>query len=315
MTGKVFLDFGIYNEVLQKNDRRKWVLYFGVCGLSVLGFFCFYNIVCAYTNSEYMEDHIKLESIASDTLIRPIPLQDESLEEPPRPFGMAFKEPVPSSFRASSTTEKITTISYPQLLRYRDNYQPRNIQDILRYTEPLFKTKSFDGYPNEYNINQQSMSRSQYYGPNRNNFGINQQPTNHDPFYAFKPQDPSDINLMATASVRFAPPPWKNMNKHLPQRTKNHQYNIRESDHPSVKDFLKPKFGKPLIVTLNIYPMTERDRMMLNSQYQGPVSLFGKMVGTREFEGTIGNNMIIRFNYFPDALDSYNIDRQERDKK
>ncbi|KAL3269662.1 hypothetical protein HHI36_008723 [Cryptolaemus montrouzieri] len=292
---------------MEKKDGKRWIMLISACGLTLLGLGCFYTLVRTFKNINVQNQ----STFEAQKLIRPIPINEDGKEEFPRPFGMAFKEPVPSVFRASSTTEKITTISYPQIAKYRHNYQPRNIQDILRYTAPMLKAKTYermhmDGLQNQYStarLNQYGVSHNQYSDSQNQNFGFNQLPSNHDPFYAYKPQDPSDINLMATANVRFAPPPWKNMNKHFNKMYPNHQ-----PEHP---DFVRDKFGRPLIVTLNIFPMTEKDKIMMSPQYQGQINLFGKMMANKEFEGPNGNNMIIRLNLFPEALSSLNIGRHD----
>lgn len=268
------------------------------------------STIRAYSNNNTASESTSFDILHPEKLSRSL-ADAEGEREAPRPFGMDFKAPVPAAFGLSSTTEKITTIDYPQLARYRHTYQPRNIQDILRYTAPIISAKSYDrmniGYQNQYNpssYNQYPMAQNQY-----QRYGFNQLPSNHDPFYAFKPQDPSDINLMATASVRFAPPPWKNMqSKSKPKIYSNHQP-ADMSEHTQMRDMLRNR-NKPLIVTLNIFPMTDQDKMMMtNPQYQGQFNLFGRMIANSELAAK-SSNMIVRFNLYPEAFNTMN--RQDR---
>ncbi|XP_044754907.1 uncharacterized protein LOC123313880 isoform X2 [Coccinella septempunctata] len=275
---------------------------------------CLLSTFRAYSDDISTSESAAFEELHPEKLVRPLP-ESEGEKEAPRPFGVDFKEPVPAAFGLSSTTEKITTISYPQLGRYRHSYQPRNIQDILRYTDPLIRRqKSYDRMPippylNQYsstNFNQYPMVQNQYQLQNQR-YGYNQLASNHDPFYAFKPEDPSDINLMATASVRFAPPPWKNMHSKSKPIYPNHQPDM--SEHLHMRDVLRNR-NKPLVVTLNIFPMTDQDKMMMsNPQYQGQFSVIGRMMANSEMAAR-SNNMIIKFNLFPESFSTLN--RQDR---
>ncbi|XP_045473095.1 uncharacterized protein LOC123679716 [Harmonia axyridis] len=311
MSCKTSSDFGLYAEVWRKNEGKTWFKLIGACGLLVLLFVSLLSILRTYSDNTSLREST-FENLHPEKLTRSIP-HSEGEKEAPRPFGMDFKDPVPAAFGLSSTTEKITTISYPQLSRYRQNYQPRNIQDILRYTAPILTPKSYDRmnpYQNQYgpsNYQQYPTPQHQFHMSGQK-YGYNQLASNHDPFYAFKPQDPSDINLMATASVRFAPPPWKNMqSKSKPRLYANHQADM--SEPPQIRDMIRNR-NKPLIVTLNIFPMTDQDKMMMsNPQYQGQFNLFGRMMANSEMAAR-SSNMIIRFNLFPEAYNAIN--RQDR---
>ncbi|XP_017781767.1 PREDICTED: uncharacterized protein LOC108566419 [Nicrophorus vespilloides] len=126
----------------------------------------------------------------------------------PHPFLNNFRGPPPASF--SPTSDK----NFAQLQGYSAPHYPRNIQEIINYITPE-KPK-----------------------PKRPQF-------HHDPFYPYKPKDPSDINLLATANLRFAPPIWKDIKTNP----------LMPSPTLYKPNYELPKPKKPIELTLNIFPM------------------------------------------------------------
>ncbi|CAH0555141.1 unnamed protein product [Brassicogethes aeneus] len=156
----------------------------------------------------------------------------------PMPFKTAMLGLTPQHF--TTTTEKITTLDYPQLTNYRSKYYPKNIQDIIGYVNKDSQTKKVQ----EKQINQ--ASHKEYY--NISAYGSSF--LNNDPFFRYKPQDPSDINLLATASFRFAPPVWSNFRRTTPKFLKTSPSNLQSVENTHEQYNMR----KPLVVTLNIYP-------------------------------------------------------------
>lgn len=135
-----------------------------------------------------------------------------------------------------------------------------------------------------------------------------------DPFFYYKPRDPSDINLLATASFRFAPPTWSNfrntVSRPLPAAT--------ESDL-RLSSVNKAKEKKPLMLTLNVYPMenefTESDRYTMpkfnftSAPYIKPQDIESDPVA--KLKKMKPNKMVIHLNLFSEPLESF----QPRRKK
>ncbi|GJQ80421.1 hypothetical protein Trydic_g12279 [Trypoxylus dichotomus] len=100
------------------------------------------------------------------------------------PFQNILKGHIPSAF--STASEETVT------------FVPRNIQDVIRNSKRQQQVVTA-----EENLIQQSQNTLPF---PVNTYG------QHDPFYIFKPQDISEVNLLATSNVRFAPPLWVDLN-------------------------------------------------------------------------------------------------------
>lgn len=170
--------------------------------------------------------------------------QLNSLEVPPRPFGNVLKGLHPTSF---VTTPKSDV--FPQLNSYRSPGYPRNIQEIIGYlsknqlhTEDSEIEDSSNRYPKYYKTENSNKPHSIFH-----------QTITQDPFNVHKPQDPSDINLLATGNVRFAPPVWTNFIKSSPQ--------IIEQMATQYQEIVR---GKPKVTNLilNVFPIGTEYRVI-----------------------------------------------------
>lgn len=113
----------------------------------------------------------------------------------------------------------------------------------------------------------------------------------HDPFYPYKPKDPSDINLLATANLRFAPPIWKEINTNPAPSS--------SSIHPQESPIYEPqatKNSKALTLTLNVFPMANdprREHFYAVSNNMMPNNMVNKQMQRK---------MIIHLNLFQNEL-------------
>lgn len=180
--------------------------------------------------------------------------QEHPQKSPPKPFGMKYNGPIPVQF----TTTPKTTFNLP-----RHRSFPKNIQDVI----------------NSNNFHQSS------------NFIKTEAPV-HDPFHLFKPQDPGEVNLLATGQLRFAPPIWKNLQKKMPVYVPIQQ----NSNHQEV--YNRPK---SLALTLNIYPNQER-------KYKGRQIFQQKFDDGQpprvKFPDEKPKKMMIHLNLYPDSRES-----------
>lgn len=228
-------------------------------------------------------------------------MQIESFQKQhPRPFGTRSTGPLPKEFTPTTpiparNTMRISHMSYPQLTSYRNNYQPKNIQEILGYVNrPGVHGADMQETSKERQATNQEGSRQ-----NLNSSGF----TNPDPFYPYKPTDPSEINLLATASFRFAPPIWKNFRK-LYQQPNAHQV-----ETSNIQETIR-NFARPFVVSLNIFPMED--------QYPSGLNRYGQRVSSSQkvqsgvpykfqgdprarVSGHKGNKVSIKLNVFPEA--------------
>jgi hypothetical protein len=168
----------------------------------------------------------------------------------PKPFGVTYHGQPPSEF--TSTTEKITTLNYPQVHSFRHRYYPHNIQDVIGYGNRFNRPQEVaQDFTVKYHRNYKQ-SPSQYVPQNKRstkNLTFNE----NDPFYLYKPQDPGDINLLATGNFRFAPPVWSNLKRNFPKA-----YSPQQQQYPTNRQEIY-NHAKPLTVTLNIYPNNEKE--------------------------------------------------------
>lgn len=215
-------------------------------------------------------------------------------------------------FATTTSTTTASPIIYPQLSNYRSPNGPKNIQDIIGYIapNPLALQGQFigrDGF-GRYRPSQ----LHPYFVQTQNNIRKNgsKRLTNEnidDPFFYYKPRDPSDINLLATASFRFAPPIWNNFRNTLarPLPAASEAY-----FKPTVN---KEKEKKPLLLTLNVYPMenefSETDvrntvpKYNFTSSYIKPQDIESDPVG--KIKKIKPSKMVIHLNLFSEPLESF----------
>ncbi|XP_018564399.1 uncharacterized protein LOC108905849 [Anoplophora glabripennis] len=226
-------------------------------------------------------------------------------KQPPRPFGTKTLGPLPHEFTPTTpiparTSVKASSITYPQLTNYRNNYQPKNIQEIIGY---MNNQASQDVDIQDFSKERQATNQEGF-KQTLNSSGF----TNADPFYTYKPTDPSDINLLATASFRFAPPVWKNFRKLYQQPMQ--QPNTQQVETSNIQETVK-NFAKPFVVNLNIFPMEDQYPSALNrygqrvspsqrAQDSVPYKSLGDPRG--RFLGQRGNKLTIRLNVFPETV-------------
>ncbi|KAJ8944528.1 hypothetical protein NQ318_009691 [Aromia moschata] len=150
---------------------------------------------------------------------------------------------------------------------------------------------------------------------------------NSDPFHSYKPSDPSEINLLATASFRFAPPVWKNFqklyqNSQQPTQPQHHMTppNIQQVENTNIQETVR-NFAKPFVVTLNIYPMkndgssglygqNRYGQRLLSQRIQGDFPYKAQGDSTTRYGKT--DKMTIQLNVFPETFLSLQSQDRER---
>ncbi|XP_056630012.1 uncharacterized protein LOC130440706 [Diorhabda sublineata] len=219
----------------------------------------------------------------------------ESIKEPGRPFEVNVVGAPPQEFTTVTptsppTTKKSRQIS-PRINYYKQHQYPRNIKEIISYL-PNKPTKPENGI--SYLIGEEESKSAS------TNFVSYASPGQ---LYSFKPRDISEVNLLANDHVRFSPPAWKDFQKFNKLPIPIHQYYINNSDRetvtrvpklmkngyqsqfinypnlnpafdryvPNVDNQARPESGdivatvrKPLLVNINIAPMTDNDRYSKN---------------------------------------------------
>lgn len=127
-----------------------------------------------------------------------------------------------------------------------------------------------------------------------------------DPFFSYKPQEPGDINLLATASFRFSPPAWANFNSAS-------NFNLGSKPSPSIRNELKqsakerkPNERKPLTVTLNVFPMENEYAASNHFDFPGiNASRYVPEENSVKPKKLKPNKMVIHLNLFPAPADEY----------
>ncbi|KAJ8942214.1 hypothetical protein NQ314_010114 [Rhamnusium bicolor] len=247
-------------------------------------------------------------------------------KQPPRPFGIKISGPSPHEFTPTSSsptplTTRAIPINYPQLTNYRNNYYPKSIQDIIGYVS---KNKSYNVDKNYYKESQNQQATMQE--GIKQNFNPLGGFTSDDPFHPYKPTDPSEINLLATASFRFAPPVWKNFQKLYQQPTQKPSQlqkhitplNVKQVEDSDGQETIK-NFAKPFVVTLNIFPM-ENNEPSRSSRYGQKVlsqRIHGDYLNRLQGDprGRISskeNKMTIHLNVFPESF--LHLSSQDKEK-
>lgn len=262
------------------------------------------------------EKLISTEALKEQLLMQP--------KQPPKPFESHYVGSIPSSFTPS---ESPVTLSYsqltgpqvmspqvmshqvmspqvmnphvtsPQVISSKSSPFPRSIQDVIKYMS--------DSYKQYFNGDRQSQYGPQVDKPvhevpeeteliSNSDVSVSEMRTGMsfqmDPFNSYKPKDPSDVNLMATGNLRFAPPAWVNMRKHKSRdhnnidhrdhgENRNHNYG-ENRDRKENKDrrypyptmditnlLSKGRGQKPLVMTLNLYPI-QNDEAQSSSSHK-----------------------------------------------
>lgn len=212
---------------------------------------------------------------------------DENEPENPRPFDHMLKGSPPERFQARPITNagKVNSIrdiidkgnapNYGQTLVF-GAIIPRNGQRI-RFGGTYRHYKSPDASPNA-----NAMSANMI--PQHSTTSVRPKKPQPDPFYAFKPQKMSDINLLATRAFRFAPThqtailPSKRLagsalkslkpttspadSADLYQRliaTNNLRTQLSLGIRPNARAGPHKTAAKPLSIMLDVYPLRDYD--------------------------------------------------------
>ncbi|KAK4875735.1 hypothetical protein RN001_012157 [Aquatica leii] len=187
-----------------------------------------YTALCISHNIKTNSETDHLNASKSEKLINKhqFTVQKQIIEAlPARPFINELRGEHPSGFSSSSLATTNPT--------YTQNHEnPNNIHDVTEYlNKNAHKEK-------ELTYQQQ---QEQY-----NTATIKNKYLSQDPFFAFKPQDPGDINLLAPNSFRFAP-------VIVHSKYQKNRQDIKEAESV-VANRSMPFLRKPLKLTLNIYP-------------------------------------------------------------
>ncbi|XP_023017836.2 uncharacterized protein [Leptinotarsa decemlineata] len=277
-------ELGLF-KVIQTGKKKHFRIKTGlaIAGLSTFIVLLFLIIICT--------KKIGSENPSSETnnnIFQAPSLNDGNAQTSvhPKPFKVEYRGPMPRKFSptpptTTSTTKRPTTLIYPQLTNYRNRYYPKNIQEIVRHmtNKPVHQTMEYTR-----NTGKRDVNNSKEYLNNS---------VNDDIFHRYKPNDPSEVNLLATGRVRFAPPVWKDFRNledehNRPQlqfipkisQITNHPYSTiplnsssaenvpvlltnekrvtNENDMTKVMDhFLnfRETAKKPMTITLNLYPI------------------------------------------------------------
>ncbi|KAJ8917659.1 hypothetical protein NQ315_005106 [Exocentrus adspersus] len=264
-----------------------------------------YGVVTAFSNPTPVLGKDKLAP--PEKLVASQSLQVENIhKQPPRPFGVEVLGPPPQRFTTPTlTTMRAPPVSYPQLTNYRHNYQPKNIQEIIGY---LNKPRSYDYDSDDHPQKDKERQATNHEGF-KENLNTSSGFSSNDPFHPYKPTDPSEINLLATASFRFAPPVWRNFRKLYQQPSKLQQFspNTQQVETSNIQETITRNFDKPFIVTLNVFPMEDQQtrrgqksiqRIQSGYPYRFQGDSRARIFGDRDR----GNKFTIRLNVFPEAI-------------
>lgn len=218
---------------------------------------------------------IQSEKLPSADTLHRITRKDD-----PNSFTTKLRHPSPTSFTPA-------TPAFPQISLQRNPIFPRSIQDILKYIAANRVKES----PR---VNKEFFKSTQLHPYFFKGMKILQS-RDEDPFFRFKPQDPGDVNLLATANLRFAPPVWRNLNNGNGQKiigSETNQVDVLEK--------------KPLTVTLNIYPMDEE----VAASYH-KVNVSGVKQGQKPKKMKT-SKMVIHLNLFSEPPEIMNVRRKKK---
>lgn len=215
----------------------------------------------------------------------------------PRPFEYIIRGTPPSAFQRAHSFQ-LNSSSVPQIPKEYVG-TVNSIQDILRQVSDngnehqdsngMHKIKIAGTYKHRKVDDITSMFES---APRKNRgqtidvpviqpHSVDSNKVIRDPFYHYKPNSMSDVNLMATNQFRFAPTPYNILsNKYIPMgQPQTHvmdpsnlyqqiivanQNRLKYSDGNSKNDNIQSK-QKPFTLMLDVYPMPEDERISSTS--------------------------------------------------
>lgn len=141
-----------------------------------------------------------------------------------RPFEYILQGTPPTAFQLPNNTVESHSVSFPQIPKdYVGNV--KSIQDILQKVnadegfsipsvagdqkirfEGTYRHRKDNSFANIFDKSKKQHYSGTYVLPSASSqMPTNDKPVKTDPFYLYKPQTPSDINLLATHEFRFAP--------------------------------------------------------------------------------------------------------------
>lgn len=228
----------------------------------------------------------------------------------PRPFLNDLRGISPIGFYPNSGP---TTPNYPQIQHHSSQTYPHNIQDIIQYLsdnahrqkELLRQEQQLIKFNDESNWNYRNGGNGNpTHKPKVDNYRRPHVPAqsqyfSHDPFFAYKPQDPSDINLLAPSSFRFAPAIYSNIYKNR-QKVIQEAINVINDTASEGTEALK----KPISVTLNIYPYDNEYAVGNKIKFQGPgvtPRYRQPYIGSYHTRKARPGKMIVRLNIYPET--------------
>lgn len=161
---------------------------------------------------EFSNENIRNQTESSDSEVKSEETEPQALEygsgirryfpesNIPRPFIYEIRDPKPSGFQVPQIDSPKT---YEDNEAAENNAKPirtrvRNIQDIIKLLTNQNEDQDTENSSKKVKLNRNQKKLGLH--PKRNS-----QPFTSDPFFPYKPQNPSDINLLATNGFRFAP--------------------------------------------------------------------------------------------------------------
>ncbi|XP_072387157.1 uncharacterized protein [Diabrotica undecimpunctata] len=194
-------DLGLYKD-LKANTKKCIIVVFGCIFVGIIIILAvIYLAVVAGEQHQIPTNSIssKAQTIYIDPVKRPgRPFEVKVLGLPPQEF-------TPTTSTIPPTTKKSTT-RIPQVNYYKQHQYPKNIQEVLEYITNRHNVNAH----NDDNIVESFQVPVEQVKDATGDF----RPTiSNSQLHSFKPTDISEVNLLATGSVRFSPPVWKNFQK------------------------------------------------------------------------------------------------------
>lgn len=221
--------------------------------------------------------------------LTPLPNRRQFTEQldDPRPFDYVLKGKPPAAFQSTSNH---TSISFPDIPKdYTGTVD--NIQDIIE------QVNAGASWPHDRSGRKLRFGGTYRHRKNDDITRVFQAPTYRatfakpkgkvvrDPFYQYKPQTMSDINLMATNQFRFAP-----YQVHITNTGKQHQNMVdlyqqlirvnnnrdQETNRKNARAHTATKKQKPFSLMLDVYPMPADEENDHTSTTKRPATTFRK---------------------------------------